>query len=90
MRTLKLCNSQKCPQDSVDFRAAQCAEYNSKRFRGWHYKWKPYTQVEGKSQIPHPSLDFVICAFRDGVICSVMLRWTRYHSSVRAQQHTFF
>lgn len=49
-RTLKLCNSQKCPQDSVDFRAMQCAEYNSKRFRGWHYKWKPYTQVEGKSQ----------------------------------------
>ncbi|KAM5264429.1 A disintegrin and metalloproteinase with thrombospondin motifs 16 [Ctenodactylus gundi] len=45
-RTLKLCNSQKCPQDSVDFRAAQCAEYNSKRFRGWHYQWKPYTQVE--------------------------------------------
>ncbi|KAK1345269.1 hypothetical protein QTO34_013979 [Cnephaeus nilssonii] len=45
-RTLKLCNSQKCPQDSVDFRAMQCAEYNSKRFRGWHYKWKPYTQVE--------------------------------------------
>ncbi|XP_036166279.1 A disintegrin and metalloproteinase with thrombospondin motifs 16 isoform X3 [Myotis myotis] len=45
-RTLKLCNSQKCPHDSVDFRAMQCAEYNSKRFRGWHYKWKPYTQVE--------------------------------------------
>ncbi|XP_028638577.1 A disintegrin and metalloproteinase with thrombospondin motifs 16 [Grammomys surdaster] len=45
-RTLKLCNSQKCPLDSVDFRAAQCAEYNSKRFRGWLYKWKPYTQVE--------------------------------------------
>ncbi|KAM7148838.1 A disintegrin and metalloproteinase with thrombospondin motifs 16 isoform 1-T1 [Molossus nigricans] len=45
-RTLKLCNSQKCPHDSVDFRALQCAEYNSKRFRGWHYKWKPYTRVE--------------------------------------------
>ncbi|KAM4875937.1 A disintegrin and metalloproteinase with thrombospondin motifs 16 [Thomomys bottae] len=45
-RALRLCNSQKCPQDSVDFRTAQCAEYNSKRFRGWHYKWKPYTQVE--------------------------------------------
>ncbi|GAB5567391.1 A disintegrin and metalloproteinase with thrombospondin motifs 16 [Prionailurus iriomotensis] len=45
-RTLRLCNSQKCPHDSVDFRAAQCAEYNSKRFRGWHYKWKPYTQVQ--------------------------------------------
>lgn len=46
-RTLKLCNSQKCPLDSVGFRAAQCAEYNSKRFRGWLYKWTPYTQVEG-------------------------------------------
>ncbi|XP_042551132.1 A disintegrin and metalloproteinase with thrombospondin motifs 16 [Dipodomys spectabilis] len=45
-RTLKLCSRQQCPQDSVDFRAAQCAEYNSKRFRGWLYKWKPYTQVE--------------------------------------------
>uniref|UniRef100_F1S046 ADAM metallopeptidase with thrombospondin type 1 motif 16 n=1 Tax=Sus scrofa TaxID=9823 RepID=F1S046_PIG len=45
-RTLKLCNSQKCPRDSVDFRAVQCAEYNSKRFRGWRYKWKPYTHVE--------------------------------------------
>ncbi|XP_008832791.1 A disintegrin and metalloproteinase with thrombospondin motifs 16 [Nannospalax galili] len=45
-RTLKLCNNQKCPQDSVDFRTAQCAEYNSKRFRGWHYEWKPYTRVE--------------------------------------------
>lgn len=45
-RTLKLCNSQKCPLDSVGFRAAQCAEYNSKRFRGWLYKWTPYTQVE--------------------------------------------
>ncbi|XP_066109699.1 A disintegrin and metalloproteinase with thrombospondin motifs 16 isoform X2 [Saccopteryx bilineata] len=45
-RTLRLCNSQKCPHDSLDFRAMQCAEYNSKRFRGWHYKWKPYTRVE--------------------------------------------
>uniref|UniRef100_A0A8C9P777 ADAM metallopeptidase with thrombospondin type 1 motif 16 n=1 Tax=Spermophilus dauricus TaxID=99837 RepID=A0A8C9P777_SPEDA len=44
-RTLKLCHSQPCPQDSMDFRAAQCAAYNSQRFRGWHYKWKPYTQV---------------------------------------------
>ncbi|XP_025019242.1 A disintegrin and metalloproteinase with thrombospondin motifs 16 isoform X2 [Python bivittatus] len=45
-RMLKLCNSQKCPPNSISFRAAQCAEFNSKRFRGWHYKWKPYTQVE--------------------------------------------
>ncbi|KAM3841814.1 A disintegrin and metalloproteinase with thrombospondin motifs 16 [Vipera latastei] len=45
-RVLKLCNIQKCPPNSISFRAAQCAEFNSKRFRGWHYKWKPYTQVE--------------------------------------------
>ncbi|XP_053513388.1 A disintegrin and metalloproteinase with thrombospondin motifs 16 isoform X3 [Artibeus jamaicensis] len=45
-RALKLCNSQQCPRNSVDFRAVQCAEYNGKRFRGWHYTWKPYTQVE--------------------------------------------
>ncbi|KAK2496100.1 hypothetical protein MC885_019531 [Smutsia gigantea] len=42
---LKLCNSQACPQGSADFRALQCAEFNSHRFRGWHYKWKPYTHV---------------------------------------------
>ncbi|KFO38468.1 A disintegrin and metalloproteinase with thrombospondin motifs 16 [Fukomys damarensis] len=44
----RLCSNpnQKCPKDSVDFRTAQCAEYNSKQFRGWHYKWKPYTRVE--------------------------------------------
>lgn len=45
-RTLRLCNSQQCPHNSVDFRALQCAEYNDKRFRGWRYTWKPYTQVE--------------------------------------------
>lgn len=32
----------------MDFRAQQCAEYNSKPFRGWYYKWKPYTKVDGK------------------------------------------
>lgn len=69
-RTLKLCNRQKCAHDSVDFRALQCAEYNSKRFRGWHYKWKPYTQVEGKSQTPLPVIAsyFIICPLNNGVI----------------------
>ena len=62
-RTLKLCNSQKCPQDSVDFRAVQCAEYNSKRFRGWRYKWKPYTHVEGKSQIPRAGDSLYLVVF---------------------------
>uniref|UniRef100_A0A8D0HE83 ADAM metallopeptidase with thrombospondin type 1 motif 16 n=1 Tax=Sphenodon punctatus TaxID=8508 RepID=A0A8D0HE83_SPHPU len=45
-RMLKLCNNQECPKNSIDFRAIQCAEFNSKQFRGWYYKWKPYTQVE--------------------------------------------
>ncbi|XP_060110492.1 A disintegrin and metalloproteinase with thrombospondin motifs 16 [Heteronotia binoei] len=43
---LKLCNNQKCPKNSIGFRAAQCAEFNNRLFRGWNYKWKPYTQVE--------------------------------------------
>ncbi|XP_066539063.1 A disintegrin and metalloproteinase with thrombospondin motifs 16 isoform X2 [Hoplias malabaricus] len=45
-RYYKLCNTENCPQGSVDFRAAQCAEFNSKPFRGWYYNWKPYTRVD--------------------------------------------
>uniref|UniRef100_A0A8C5PXP1 ADAM metallopeptidase with thrombospondin type 1 motif 16 n=1 Tax=Leptobrachium leishanense TaxID=445787 RepID=A0A8C5PXP1_9ANUR len=45
-RMFILCNSQSCPKNSIDFRAQQCAEYNSKPFRGWYYNWKPYTRVE--------------------------------------------
>lgn len=44
----QLCNTRPCPPHAVDFRAQQCAEYNSKPFRGWYYKWKPYTKVDGK------------------------------------------
>lgn len=53
-RTLQLCNQQKCPHDSADFRATQCAEFNGKRFRGRLYRWRPYTQVGGKSHTPAP------------------------------------
>uniref|UniRef100_A0A3Q1H1J1 ADAMTS/ADAMTS-like cysteine-rich domain-containing protein n=1 Tax=Acanthochromis polyacanthus TaxID=80966 RepID=A0A3Q1H1J1_9TELE len=45
-RLNQLCNAQPCSPDAVDFRAQQCAEYNSKPFRGWYYKWKPYTKVD--------------------------------------------
>ncbi|KAF7242787.1 A disintegrin and metalloproteinase with thrombospondin motifs 18 [Varanus komodoensis] len=45
-RIYQLCNIQRCASNSPDFRAQQCAEYNSKPFRGWYYKWKPYTKVE--------------------------------------------
>ncbi|KAM4605879.1 A disintegrin and metalloproteinase with thrombospondin motifs 18 [Discoglossus pictus] len=45
-RIYQMCNIQSCPPNTLDFRAQQCAEYNSKPFRGWYYKWKPYTRVE--------------------------------------------
>uniref|UniRef100_W5KZF1 ADAM metallopeptidase with thrombospondin type 1 motif 16 n=1 Tax=Astyanax mexicanus TaxID=7994 RepID=W5KZF1_ASTMX len=45
-RTYKLCNTEDCPQNAVNFRDAQCAEFNSKPFRGWYYSWKPYTRVD--------------------------------------------
>ncbi|XP_069594951.1 A disintegrin and metalloproteinase with thrombospondin motifs 18 [Ranitomeya imitator] len=45
-RIYQICNTQVCPPNTPDFRAQQCAEYNSKPFRGWFYKWKPYTKVE--------------------------------------------
>uniref|UniRef100_A0A672Q7Z4 ADAM metallopeptidase with thrombospondin type 1 motif 18 n=1 Tax=Sinocyclocheilus grahami TaxID=75366 RepID=A0A672Q7Z4_SINGR len=45
-RLHQLCNNKRCQPNEVDFRAQQCAEYNSKPFRGWYYKWKPYTKVE--------------------------------------------
>ncbi|KAK7899199.1 hypothetical protein WMY93_020052 [Mugilogobius chulae] len=45
-RLNQLCNTRSCPLNAVDFRAQQCAEYNSKPFRGWYYKWKPYTKVD--------------------------------------------
>uniref|UniRef100_A0A8B9GS02 ADAM metallopeptidase with thrombospondin type 1 motif, 18 n=1 Tax=Astyanax mexicanus TaxID=7994 RepID=A0A8B9GS02_ASTMX len=45
-RAHQLCNTSPCQPSATDFRAQQCAEYNSKPFRGWYYKWKPYTKVE--------------------------------------------
>ncbi|VTJ55068.1 Hypothetical predicted protein, partial [Marmota monax] len=45
-RVYQLCNMEPCNKNSLDFRAQQCAEYNSKPFRGWFYQWKPYTKVE--------------------------------------------
>uniref|UniRef100_A0A3P8S3Z0 ADAM metallopeptidase with thrombospondin type 1 motif 18 n=1 Tax=Amphiprion percula TaxID=161767 RepID=A0A3P8S3Z0_AMPPE len=45
-RVNQLCNTRPCRPNAVDFRAQQCTEYNSKPFRGWYYKWKPYTKVD--------------------------------------------
>ncbi|KAJ8785832.1 hypothetical protein J1605_006792 [Eschrichtius robustus] len=44
-RVYQLCNINPCNENSLDFRAQQCAEYNSKPFRGWFYQWKPYMKV---------------------------------------------
>uniref|UniRef100_UPI0035901066 A disintegrin and metalloproteinase with thrombospondin motifs 18-like n=1 Tax=Myxine glutinosa TaxID=7769 RepID=UPI0035901066 len=47
-KVFRLCNTLACPANSTEFRALQCAEFNGKPFRGWYYKWKPYTRVEDK------------------------------------------
>ncbi|XP_048403123.1 A disintegrin and metalloproteinase with thrombospondin motifs 18 isoform X2 [Stegostoma tigrinum] len=44
-RLYQMCNVQACQHNGILFRDQQCAEYNSKPFRGWYYKWKPYTKV---------------------------------------------
>uniref|UniRef100_A0A4W3GFL4 Uncharacterized protein n=1 Tax=Callorhinchus milii TaxID=7868 RepID=A0A4W3GFL4_CALMI len=48
-RVYRVCNAQACQRHAVSFRAQQCAEYNSRPFRGWYYKWKPYLKVDGKT-----------------------------------------
>uniref|UniRef100_A0A4W4FWN8 ADAM metallopeptidase with thrombospondin type 1 motif, 18 n=1 Tax=Electrophorus electricus TaxID=8005 RepID=A0A4W4FWN8_ELEEL len=45
-RLYQLCNGDPCQDGSASFRAQQCAEYNGRPFRGWYYRWKPYTRVE--------------------------------------------
>ncbi|XP_077993473.1 A disintegrin and metalloproteinase with thrombospondin motifs 18-like [Glandiceps talaboti] len=45
-RVYSMCNIQDCPSSEIDFRSQQCAAYNSKPFRGFYYKWKPYTHVD--------------------------------------------
>ncbi|XP_042196315.1 A disintegrin and metalloproteinase with thrombospondin motifs 18 [Callorhinchus milii] len=45
-RVYRVCNAQACQRHAVSFRAQQCAEYNSRPFRGWYYKWKPYLKVD--------------------------------------------
>ncbi|RMC09009.1 hypothetical protein DUI87_14008 [Hirundo rustica rustica] len=76
-RVYQLCNKQPCPAGSLDFRALQCAEYNSKPFRGWFYKWKPYTKVEEEDRCKlyctAEDFDFFFAMsskVKDGTLCS--------------------
>ncbi|XP_046849597.1 papilin-like [Xenia sp. Carnegie-2017] len=39
----KTCNIQDCPDKNADFRAEQCASYNSITFRNETYEWVPYS-----------------------------------------------
>ncbi|CAL8383429.1 unnamed protein product [Arctogadus glacialis] len=45
-RVNQLCSLRPCPPGAPGFRAQQCAAYNSKPFRGWFYRWRPYTKVD--------------------------------------------
>ncbi|KAK1173419.1 A disintegrin and metalloproteinase with thrombospondin motifs 16-like [Acipenser oxyrinchus oxyrinchus] len=76
-RAYKLCNVHNCPSGSIDFRAIQCAEFNSKQFRGWYYNWKPYTRVDEqdlcKLYCYAEGFDFFFALsskVRDGTSCS--------------------
>ncbi|XP_051918407.1 A disintegrin and metalloproteinase with thrombospondin motifs 18 [Hippocampus zosterae] len=73
----QLCNTRPCPPNSVDFRTQQCAEHNSKPFRGWYYKWKPYTKVDDedvcKLYCTAEDFDFFFAMsskVKDGTSCS--------------------
>ncbi|XP_070527125.1 papilin isoform X2 [Cardiocondyla obscurior] len=45
------CNIQECPGESTDFRAEQCAEFNSVPFEGVYYDWIPYTGSPNKCEL---------------------------------------
>ncbi|XP_005987839.2 thrombospondin type-1 domain-containing protein 4 [Latimeria chalumnae] len=43
----KLCNPNRCPDNSRSIREVQCATYNNKPFMGRFYEWEPFTEVRG-------------------------------------------
>ncbi|KAK7887192.1 hypothetical protein WMY93_026813 [Mugilogobius chulae] len=76
-RSYKLCNTEDCPPNSINYRAQQCAEFNSKQFRGWYYTWRPYTKVDDqdicKLYCFAEGYDFFFALaskVKDGTLCS--------------------
>uniref|UniRef100_A0A7N8WW31 ADAM metallopeptidase with thrombospondin type 1 motif, 16 n=1 Tax=Mastacembelus armatus TaxID=205130 RepID=A0A7N8WW31_9TELE len=76
-RSYKLCNTEDCPPNATDYRAQQCAEFNSKQFRGWYYTWRPYTRVDDqdicKLYCFAEGYDFFFALaskVKDGTLCS--------------------
>ncbi|XP_075393286.1 A disintegrin and metalloproteinase with thrombospondin motifs 18 [Tenrec ecaudatus] len=77
-RIYQLCSIHPCHKNSLDFRAQQCAEYNSKPFRGWFYQWEPYTRVkeEDRCKLYCKAMNFEFFfamsgKVKDGTPCSV-------------------
>ncbi|XP_013389055.1 A disintegrin and metalloproteinase with thrombospondin motifs 18 isoform X1 [Lingula anatina] len=46
----QLCNTERCPTIGSTYRALQCTSRNYIKFRGWYYKWEPYTKVPEEDQ----------------------------------------
>ncbi|XP_070768114.1 A disintegrin and metalloproteinase with thrombospondin motifs 16 [Enoplosus armatus] len=76
-RSYKLCNTKDCPPNTTDYRAQQCAEFNSKQFRGWFYTWRPYTRVDDQDVCKlycfAEGYDFFFALaskVKDGTLCS--------------------
>uniref|UniRef100_A0A3P8Q569 ADAM metallopeptidase with thrombospondin type 1 motif, 16 n=1 Tax=Astatotilapia calliptera TaxID=8154 RepID=A0A3P8Q569_ASTCA len=76
-RSYKLCNTEDCPRNTIDYRAQQCAEFNGKQFRGWYYTWRPYTRVDDQDLCKlycfAEGYDFFFALaskVKDGTLCS--------------------
>ncbi|XP_024853900.1 papilin isoform X3 [Bos taurus] len=50
-RSHRSCRTESCPDGSRDFRAEQCAEFDSHEFQGRRYKWLPYYGAPNKCEL---------------------------------------
>uniref|UniRef100_A0A8D0G111 Papilin n=1 Tax=Sphenodon punctatus TaxID=8508 RepID=A0A8D0G111_SPHPU len=50
-RSYRSCNIQSCPEDTRDFRAEQCADFDETEFQGKRYKWLPYYGAPNKCEL---------------------------------------
>ncbi|OWK09776.1 hypothetical protein Celaphus_00006016 [Cervus elaphus hippelaphus] len=50
-RSHRSCRTESCPDGARDFRAEQCAEFDSREFQGRRYKWLPYYGAPNKCEL---------------------------------------
>ncbi|XP_070325697.1 papilin isoform X6 [Odocoileus virginianus] len=50
-RSHRSCRTESCPEGARDFRAEQCAEFDSHEFQGRRYKWLPYYGAPNKCEL---------------------------------------